>query len=169
VANFWQGNLARLRAVEPEDWEWVFRWELDTDFARWGDAVGFPHSREAHRHHASELAGTLNTFACDRRNGAFQYGVAVTRPHWREGYASEAIHPVLRFYFRELGYQEATVHIYDFNQASLRLHDRFGFQVEGRLRRMGYAEGRYFAWIVMGLTHEQFDTLDRPPASLQEQ
>jgi RimJ/RimL family protein N-acetyltransferase len=70
---------------------------------------------------------------------------------------------VLRFYFQELGYQKATVHIYDFNHASLRLHERLGFQVEGRLRRMGFTEGRHFDWIVMGLTREEFDAHEWSP------
>lgn len=53
-----------------------------------------------------------------------------SHPHWRRGYASDAICIVLRYYFEELRYQKCTVSVYDFNESSLRLHEWLGFQVE---------------------------------------
>ncbi len=81
-------------------------------------------------------SGTINTHSCDPRHGTFGYGLAIAREHWRKGYASEAICLVLAYYFRELRYQKVTAHVYAFNEASIRLHEKLGFQLEGRLRRM---------------------------------
>jgi RimJ/RimL family protein N-acetyltransferase len=63
---------------------------------------------------------------------------------------------VLRYYFRELRYQKCTVQVYDFNDASIALHERLGFQREGRMRRMGYTEGRHFDVLLYGITAEEF-------------
>ena len=50
-----------------------------------------------------------------------------------------------------------SVHVYEYNEASCRLHERLGFVQEGRLRRMAYAAGRHWDVLVYGLTREEFD------------
>lgn len=175
--NFWQGELVRLRAVELADWQHFFAWNQDTYFEQTADSIHFPQSEEKVKkwvadeavaepkndafrwvieNLAGEFIGTLNTHTCDPRHGTFQYGLAILREYWRQGYGSDAIRIVLRYYFGELRYQKVNVHIYDFNQASVELHRKLGFQQEGRLRRMGYTQGQYFDWILMGLTREEF-------------
>jgi RimJ/RimL family protein N-acetyltransferase len=175
--NIWQGDKVRLRAIEAGDWEAFHRNDEDSEQARLCYEISFPRSTDGTRrwaeeaaraapaedvfrwsieNAAGELAGTLNTHGCDRRCGTFSYGVAIFRAHWRKGYASEAIRIVLRYYFEELGYQKCTVSVYAFNQPSLQLHARLGFQVEGRLRRMIYTGGRYHDEFRLGITAEEF-------------
>lgn len=175
--NIWQGKRARLRAVEPADWEVFYDWNQDSDMARRLYHVPFPQSREAVRlwverlstqepqgdafhfaieNLAGELVGSIATHDCDRRNGTLSYGLNVRREHRRQGYAAEAITILLRYYFLELRYQKATVQVYSFNQASIRLHEKLGFQREGRLRRMVFTEGQYVDAHVRGLTVEEY-------------
>jgi RimJ/RimL family protein N-acetyltransferase len=175
--NYWQGELVRMRAIESGDWQHFFEWNRDTFIEQTTDSIHFPQSQEkvqkwaaeaalaepnndAYKwvidNHAGEFVGTLNTHNCNPRHGTFQYGLAIRREFWRKGYASEAIQIVLRYFFGELRYQKVNVHIYDFNQASLDLHRKLGFREEGRLRRTGYTAGRYYDWILMGLTREEF-------------
>ena len=173
----WEGSRVRLRAVEPDDWQIFFDWNRDSDGARGSYHVPFPGSAEATRRWAAETAlrqpegdvfrwvvenlagemvGTINTHACDPRNGTFGYGLAIRREHQRRGYASEAIALVLRYYFQELRYQKVSARVYGFNEPSIRLHERLGFQLEGRLRREIYTEGRYFDVLVFGMMAEEF-------------
>jgi RimJ/RimL family protein N-acetyltransferase len=173
----WEGDRVRLRAVEPDDWQTFFDWNRDSDGARGSYHVPFPGSAEAARRWAAETAlrqpegdvfrwvvenlagemvGTINTHSCDPRSGTFGYGLSIRREHQRRGYASEAIALVLRYYFQELRYQKASVRVYSFNEPSIRLHERAGFQLEGRLRREIYTEGRYFDVLVFGMTAEEF-------------
>lgn len=178
--NIWQGEKVRLRAVEPEDWESFHQWGLDTEAARNSYYIPLPRSAEGSRKWAAELAtaeqkddqfrfvienlagemaGTINTFGCEPRTGTFGYGLAVKAEARRQGYASEAIKLVLRYYFSELRYQKVTVWVYEFNEPSLKLHERLGFKQEGRLRRMVYADGRYYDVFIFGLTAEEFTEL----------
>lgn len=175
---FWQGHLIRLRAVEPSDWEIFHEWNSDSYAARETYHLPFPRSEEATRRWtekealrwpeddvfrlvietlAGEIVGTINTHSCDLRNGTFAYGLAIGEEHRRKGYASEAITLVLRFFFQELRYQKATVHVYSFNEASIQLHERLGFQLEGRLRRMIYSQGLHFDELIFGITAEEFE------------
>jgi RimJ/RimL family protein N-acetyltransferase len=176
--NIWQGARVRLRGMKMQDWESFHANDADTEAAQLGYEISFPRSPEAAMRWAAdtagesphgdiyrlvianaqdEVVGTLNTFECNRRSGTFKYGIAIMRPHWRRGYASEAIGLLLRYFFDELRYQKATVHIYDFNAASLALHRKLGFQVEGRLRRMIYTQGAYHDEWVLGLTVDEFN------------
>jgi RimJ/RimL family protein N-acetyltransferase len=178
VDNVWRGDLVRLRAVEPDDWQVLFEWDQDTEVMRLSGDVPFPQSREGAKKWATEQAvretkddsfrwvveslngefvGMIETHFCKRRHGTFQYGIAVCREHWRKGYASEAIRLVLAYYFRELRYQKVNAHVYSFNGASLQLHRKLGFRQEGRLRRMVFVDGGFHDEIVFGMTAEEFE------------
>ena len=178
MTSIWQGKLVRLRAVEPGDWQAFFDWDQDTDVARWSYWIPFPRPQESTRkwtadqaasgdkNHqfrwvienlAGEFVGALDTHSCDPRVGTFQYGIAVRREHWRNGYASEAIRIVLGYFFRELRYQKVNAHVYAVNEASLELHGKLGFREEGRLRRMVYTDGQHYDEVIFGLTVEEFE------------
>lgn len=175
----WRGPTIRLRAIEPEDWETYDAWNQDDGQARGLDSVPFPQSRAATRRWADEesqrrpehdhfrfvvenraavavAVGDLTTHDCDRRAGAFSYGLNILPAHRRRGYASEAILLVLRYFFRELRYQKATVGVFAFNTPSIHLHERLGFQRDGRLRRMTYGRGRFDDLLMFGLTADEF-------------
>jgi RimJ/RimL family protein N-acetyltransferase len=176
-SSVWQGKLVRLRAFEPSDWEVYFAWDQDDEQARRLSTIPFPQSatavrewaqREATRtpegdsfrfvieNDAGEVVGDLTTLRCDPRVGTFSYGISILRDYRRRGYAADAISLVLRYYFHELRYQKATVSIYSFNTESARLHEKLGFILEGRIRRMIFTNGEYFDELIYGLTMEEF-------------
>ena len=175
--NFWQSTHVKLRAVEPADAEFFFEWNQDSDMTSHIDWLWPPSSLESVRRWAEEEArrrptddvlflvienragervGSISTHQCDRRVGTFRYGVAIRREHQRRGYASAAILLLLRYFFEELRYQKVTVNVYANNPASLRLHERLGFQLEGRLRRMVFSGGRHEDELHLGMTVEEF-------------
>jgi RimJ/RimL family protein N-acetyltransferase len=175
--NIWQGDKVRLRAMESQDWAIFHKSDDDTEVARLCYEIPFPRSTEGSIHWAEatansapqedayrmvienvqgEVVGNLITIECNRRNGTFKYGIAILREHWRKGYASEAIKLLLRYFFLELRYHKVTVQVYDFNNASLKLHQKLGFRVEGCLRHMIYTNGHYHDEYVLGMTAEEF-------------
>lgn len=173
----------RLRAIEPSDWPVYFAWNHDDEQARGvSGRPGLPQSAEAVAAWArqeslrapeddgfrfviengdGEVVGDLTTNHCDPRVGTFWYGVTIRREHRRKGYAAEAIALVLRYYFRELRYQKVTVGASSFNEASMRLHEKLGFRVEGRLRRTAFTDGAHHDEILYGLTAEELEERDR--------
>jgi RimJ/RimL family protein N-acetyltransferase len=176
--NFWQGRRVRLRGLEPGDAEHFIRWNLDSERARHLDFLWPPMSEAGVRawvaeqsqkklendaYHwvieipAGDPAGSIATHHCDHHAGTFSYGLDVAREHRRQGYASEAIALVLRYYFHELRYQKVTVNVHSNNEASLRLHEKLGFCLEGTLRRAVFTQGQYFDQHWFGLTREEFE------------
>lgn len=176
--NYFEGDLVRLRALEPADAPFFFEWNRHSDMPRHLDWIWFPQSMARLRQWAEETSrkenesdefffvietvegtrvGTINSHDCDNRVGSFEYGVAIHPDHQRRGYARAAIKILLRYFFEELRYQKCTAKIVDFNEASIRLHESLGFQWEGRIRRLWFTNGRYHDELVYGLTIEEYE------------
>ncbi|MCA9883702.1 MAG: GNAT family N-acetyltransferase [Anaerolineae bacterium] len=172
-----QGKCVRLRAVEPDDWQIHDKWNYDSQAARATYEVPFPTSvtsvqawskEESTKGPANdcfrfqvenldgELVGTINTHSCDLRNGTFRYGLAILPDHQRHGYATEAVLLVLRYFFLERRYNKVNVEVYGFNEASIALHERLGFVLEGRLRQVIYTDGVYHDSLQYGLTRDEY-------------
>lgn len=175
--NYWQGETVRLRAIEPGDAEFFYRWNLDSERARQLDFVWPPTSLAAVEAWAADQSGrklqddayhwviedrqgqpvgSISTHDCDRRNGTFSYGVDVAEEHRGHGHATEAIRLILRYYFEELRYHKANVGVHSYNEPSLRLHDRLGFTREGVIREAVYTGGRYYDLVCFGMTADEF-------------
>jgi len=177
-ASIWQGKKVRLRGFKASDWEYFARFEQDSTDARSVYRIVPPRVDEAHRRETEELAakpvnedefalaietlsgeemvGAVSTFDVDLRAGRFRYGLAVDRSYRRKGYATEAALILLRYMFDERRFHKCEAYIYDFNHASMRLHEEIGFTTEGRLREHEYFHGRHHDVIVMGITAAEY-------------
>lgn len=96
--------------------------------------------------------GGLSVGQADRRNGVFSFGIGIGREHWRNGYGTEALQLLFRFYFGEHGYQKVETGVYAFNQPSLDFHQHFGFVVEGWRRRAAFTRGQHHDLVLFGMT-----------------
>jgi RimJ/RimL family protein N-acetyltransferase len=175
--NQWTGKVVRLRAWRAEDWEAQLHWREDTEGERANSYIPLPMSESAARRLAEEralhqpdndgfefiietldgeTAGVIGAHDCDPRNGTFSYGLYVAPEYRRRGCASEAVLILLRFFFEERRYQKADAGVYDYNQGSIALHEKLGFKIEGRSRRLHYSAGAYHDLLRYGLTVEEF-------------
>lgn len=175
--NIWEGGKVRLRAIVPEDWMKFHENDQDSEAARSSDAIYFPRSEAGTRSWAEqrassgadgdnmkfaietldrELVGSINSHSCDARNGTFKYGIAIFRGYRRKGFASDAVNILLRYFFNELRYEKATAHVYAFNEGSIRLHERLGFQLEGKIRNMIYTNGQHHDEYIYGMLKSEF-------------
>jgi RimJ/RimL family protein N-acetyltransferase len=176
-SSVWQGASVRLRAIEPEDAAAFHAWNQDSDTGRFLDFVWPPQSLASAKEWAQktatqevkddqyacvienltgELVGYINAHTVDRRVGSFRYGVGVRAEYRGRGYAGAAILLFVRYFFEELRYQKVTATVYACNPASIRLHEKLGFQLEGRVRRVVYTQGHYFDELYYGMTCEEF-------------
>ncbi len=175
--DFWCGKLVRLRGIEPEDAAFFFAWN-DTEMARGLDEVWPPGTLAGAQEWirkltiieepkddelfcviedlVGQIVGSINAHTVNQRHGTFRYGIAIHHDHRGNGYAGEAIMIFMRYFFEELRYQKCNATIYEFNHASIQLHEKLGFVPEGRLRRMNYTQGRYYDELQYGMTAEEF-------------
>jgi len=183
MANLWQNDKFKLRPVKIEDLDDFYNVEkdFDTDIQRLCDEVHFPMSMDKVKEHVEKLAnydfdshertwiietldgqvvGNINTFFCDKRNGRFYYGVGIKTEHQRKGFAKSSIKMLLEYFFNELRYNKANAYIYEFNEVSIKLHEKLGFKCEGRQRQMIYTNGKFFDVFCYGLTKDEFNEIN---------
>lgn len=179
MKEYWQGNLVRLRATEPGDTEHFYLINREQDVDRSLDMVYPPSSRariqqwveksalEGFRENqefafqieviaTGEHVGSIDTHHCNPRQGTFEYGLSVREQFRGNGYASEAILLVLRYYFFELRFRKAEPGVFAFNDASLAMHHKLGFVEEGRRRQHGYSHGELHDLVLFGMTADEF-------------
>jgi RimJ/RimL family protein N-acetyltransferase len=180
--NYWQGKKVRLRAIEPTDAEFFIKWNLDSDLGRHLDFVWPPVSEASVQEWVKQRSqeklkddsyhwiiedrygvpvGSIDTHSCNARNGTFSYALHIDPDYRGKGYARESIFMVLRYYFEELRYQKVTIPVHSNNDSSIGLHQRLGFQEEGRHRRMLFTQGVYYDVIWYGMTIEEFREVQR--------
>lgn len=177
--NIFQGEKIRLRAKTLADIEQsqIESGEYDTQSDRLCDEIHLPQSLYARKEDIENDLKKQNTWDrcnlvietldgisvggicithADRTNGTFSYGLGISRKHWRNGYASEAIRVLLRYYFGEMRFHKCNVTVYDYNEASKVLHRSLGFVEEGRQRQSKFSDGVYHDILLFGITAEEF-------------
>lgn len=176
---FWQGERVRLRPLRVEDAEHSYIQSLDSPSRQVLQlGIELPTSVEKLRetmtkyadcqdvdgmvifaieNHAEEHVGGISWHTRNPKDGTFSFGIIVSEPYKRQGYAEDAIRILLRYCFQERRYQKCNSACVEGNEASVRLHQKLGFQQEGRRRRHLFLNGRYFDELLFGLTREEFE------------
>lgn len=75
--------------------------------------------------------------------------------YWGQGLGSEALKLILKYGFEERGLNRVYAHINADNAASLRLHEKCGYQREGVLRQAIFKNGRFKDVVVMSILKEE--------------
>jgi RimJ/RimL family protein N-acetyltransferase len=174
-----QGNLVRLRARDLSDAERAYAWINDWEVARFL-LLRYPQSLEEEREwlrstprsgfHGLHLAidtldgvhiGNIDLRDVQPENRTAEIGVMIgDKRYWSRGYGSDAVRTLARFAFRMMNLQRVHLRTYEYNLRAQAAFKRAGFQVEGRLRRHLYTEGRYWDVILMGCLREEFEAID---------
>ena len=178
MSSTWVGNLVRLRAVEPEDWEAFQVFDQNSVDMRRGNRINPPLSAARQRERAAQealkipendrvmlaieslaggvLVGSVSTALMDHRAGRFMYGVAIGSEHKGRGYASDAVPLLLNFMFGERRFHKCEASVWAFNEPSLAFHRKLGFTEEGRLRDHEFFAGRHHDVVLFGMTAAEF-------------
>ena len=172
-----RGDLIRLTALNSDDFPIIARWFEDTAFMRLYDA------RPAHPKSEAELARWLeklqkdkNTFAFAIRpldnddpigyieldgilwpHGVCGFSIAVgDHANWGKGYGYEAAQMALAFAFGELDLHRITATIFSYNERSIALFEKLGFQREGVYREFLQRDGRRYDMYLYGLLSREW-------------
>ena len=153
-----EGNLCRLRALEPEDLDAMYGWENDTDSWRVSGTVA-PFSRHVLSRLIDEqqfdiyatrqmrlvieslngtAVGAVDMFEFDPQNLRAGVGIIVAPPYRKQGFALDALQTLERYVRDVLRMHQLWCSVGADNEASLVL-----------FKKAGYAEcGRRKEWIL---------------------
>ena len=147
-----EGNLCRLRALEPEDLDAMYGWENDTDSWRVSGTVA-PFSRHVLSRLIDEqqfdiyatrqmrlvietldgsAVGAVDMFEFDPQNLRAGVGIIVAPPYRKQGYAQDALQALERYVRDVLRMHQLWCSIGADNEASLALFKKAGYAECGR-------------------------------------
>lgn len=147
-----KGNNVLLRAVEPEDLDFVLEVENTEDF--WEiSSTRVPYSRylikkyiqNSHRdiyevkqlrlmicNHQSNCLGMIDIFDLDPKDRKAALGILIaSEDHRRKGYGGEVLSLVSSYCFSHLGLHQVYANVTADNEASIRLFEKSGFHKAG--------------------------------------
>ncbi len=173
------GQLVRLRALEPTDLERAYTWINDrevihylgarypmshADEERWlkeGPTNGFASGvRLAIETKDGVHIGNLGLHETNSEDRKAQFGIMIgEKDYWSNGYGTDAIATLLRFAFHEMNLNRVSLHVFEFNERGIACYRKCGFQEEGRLRQHRYSEGHYWDVLLMAILRDEFEPL----------
>jgi RimJ/RimL family protein N-acetyltransferase len=176
MTNLLRGSKVRLVALTADDAPVIARWYEDSDFMRLFDArPAYPKTEAELRQWVEEshqdqnaylfgiralendaLVGTLEIDGIIWAHRVCGTGLAIGhRADWGKGYGTDASLLGLRFAFGELNLHRVTITVFSYNERSIALVERLGFQREGTFREFLERDGRRYDMLLYGmLRHE---------------
>ena len=170
----------RLRPPRPEDAQWVHRLVNDWGIVRMLTHLPFPYPRELAGDWIASVAAqaaagdafhfiveeregeTPALLGCvgvrvERASGSGELGYWIGRPHWNQGFASEAASCMARWALDTLGLARLTARVATDNAASAAVLRRIGFRDCGEARQQFMARGGSHPVFLFEATAEDLD------------
>lgn len=156
----------RLRALEPEDLDYLYKWENDTTLWRYGSTLA-PYSRFSLRDYLADSrldifqsrqlrlmivlksendlpVGTIDLYDFDPVNGRGGVGILIDSNYRQQGFALDALKLIEAYAFQFLMLKQIYAYVPELNIPSVKL-----------FRNCGYKEaGKLISWVKNGDTYE---------------
>jgi 8-oxo-dGTP diphosphatase len=169
-----------IRPLRLEDAPDVQRYASDWDVARFTSSIPHPYPPGAAE---AWIRGQVddfdNTFAIERRAGAafvgaigfehdrekreMVFGYWIGKPHWRNGYATEAVQALVDHAFMTLGVDRVVASVMPENRASVRVQEKVGLIYCGVAQEPAPARGGPIGVERRMLDRERWLALKAPP------
>lgn len=161
------GDRVTLRALRLADAAALNRWHKDTEFsvldgiayktnlAYWRQFVRNVRTSQENLfwgvEHKSTLVGYISLKRVNNRDRNADFGIAIERTSWGNGYGRDATLVVLRFAFADLKLNRVALTVLASNERARRLYESCGFREEGILRKSKLYHGEYVDNVVMAV------------------
>jgi RimJ/RimL family protein N-acetyltransferase len=176
-----EGELVRLRALEPEDLERCYRWLNDPEVTRFIEGGRYPPSMVQEREWLDNAVRNRSGFAnvllaMETKDGVHIGNIGLhegspehrraklgiitgDKDYWSKGYGTDAIRRLLRFAFEQMNLNRVELGTFDFNERAQACYRKCGFVEEGRRRQDRYIDGAYHDLIIMGILRSEWEAL----------
>lgn len=171
-----QNENIYLRAVEPEDLDYLYKWENDSRLWIHGNTLS-PYSKYTLRQYLEEaqqydifqsnqlrmvicekesdtIIGAVDIYDVDAHSRRAGVGVFVDDKYRNKGYASQALSLLRQYSFDFLNLHQLYAHISVANQVSISLFERAGYIKVGILKDWIHTLGGYEDVVLLQLLDE---------------
>lgn len=163
------GDLVRLRPIEPEDADALYRWNNDEEVMRWlqsyyHESLAGLRKRVAERADNShekvtlcietleerKLIGIVMLREADPINARAKVDIYIgEHEYWGGGYGTDALRRVCRYGFDTLRLHSIELTVVEVNERAVKSYKKIGFQVDGRLRQAFFRDGKWYDELLM--------------------
>lgn len=102
------------------------------------------------------VIGVVELMAFDWKNKNAEIGYWLGRKYWGEGLMTEAVRLILKFSFGNLGLHRIYARLFEDNTGSVRILEKSGFKLEGRMREERYRYGKWHDALRYGILESEF-------------
>lgn len=169
-----------IRPIEAKDlfrlWELVYK-EDSPEWKKW-DAPYFPHQSipyEAFKKDADTLinnesrwvmtindtvCGTVSYYFEDEQRNWLEMGIIIYEgENWSKGVGTRALKLWMDHIFNSLPVVRVGLTTWSGNHRMIRVGEKLGMIMEGRIRKVRYYEGEYYDSIRMGILRKEWESL----------
>lgn len=161
-----KGNTIYLRALEPEDLDFVYTiennetiWEVSNTQTPYSRFLIMQYLENAHqdiynakqlrlaicKNNTFEVIGLIDLFDFDPKNNRAGIGIVIENNQNRnQGIGKESLSLLVKYAFTHLNLHQLYANIGSNNEASLNLFTKFGFQKIGTKKEWNFVQGKYF-------------------------
>jgi diamine N-acetyltransferase len=172
-----ENHTIKLRALEPEDLEILYRWENDVLFWSAGNTLA-PYSKFVLRQYMESQAddlyktrqlrlmvelkeegkaiGTLDMFDFDPFHNRAGIGILIIPEYQSKGLGAQALQLFIDYVFRFLKIGQLYCTIAENNEASLSLFQKQGFSISGKLLSWFHTTDGWVDTYILQLIRERF-------------
>ena len=97
-----------------------------------------------------KVVGTISLMHLDLKNRSAELGYWIGKKYWNKGYATDAVKQMLDFAFNELNLNRVSALCMHPNKVSIKILEKHGFKLEGRLRKSSLKEDIWLDDLVYG-------------------
>ena len=174
-----KGENVFLRAVEKEDMEFLRSMindaELEKNVVDWN----FPISKSAQEKWYDSQIQNKNTVRyvievneqpigveiianIDWKNRKALHGIKLCEEKIRgKGYGTDTLKTIMKYAFEELQLNRLYTTILEYNEASMRLHKKCGWEVEGVMKESVFKNNRYINEVQVGILKKQYEEIKK--------
>ena len=104
--------------------------------------------------------GTIALSNIDTKDQTAEFAIAIgEKDYWSNGYGTEAARLIVDYGFRQLNLHRISSSAKAFNERSIRMHKKIGFQQEGIMRQSDFVNGQFHDKVMFGLLREEWELL----------
>jgi len=177
-----QGEMVLLRPVQKSDVTYFLKWFNDPEVIQYL-GMYLPMTEMAEQKYIEELGtsratsdvifvievfegekskpiGSIGLHRINAKDHNATFGIAIgDKECWSKSYGTKAAKLIIRYGFEQLNLHRISSSAWSFNERSIKLHLKVGFQEEGRRRQNIFKNGTYHDEVMFGLLRDDWKKL----------
>jgi RimJ/RimL family protein N-acetyltransferase len=177
-----KGKRVLLRPIKRSDISYFLKWFTDPEVVQYLDTylpmtemseakfieeLGTTRARsdvilviEALEGDSMKAIGNCGLHKISLKDHDAVFGIIIgEKDYWSKGYGTEAARLIINYGFEQLNLHRISSAAVAFNERSIKLHKKLGFEEEGRLRQAMFRNGQYHDRLEFGMLKEEWKGL----------